>query len=72
VTPYWPPSWNGVHVAGVDLDRNGVVEIVTGPGAGPSSIVRRFLGDGTPLGLDFAPYPGFTGGVFVGGAPLSH
>lgn len=55
----------GVYVAGVDIDGDGVDEIVTGPGAGGGPHVRVF-GAGGPIGDGFFAFsPAFQGGVSV-------
>ena len=71
---YDPSFTGGVFVAAADVNGDGRADIITsvGPGGGPH--VQVFDGAtgatlATPLGSFFAYSPGFTGGVFVAGAP---
>jgi hypothetical protein len=57
----------GVFVGCWDVDRDGVPDVVTGPGAGGGPHVRAFSGrNGTEIVGLFSFVPAFTGGVFVG------
>jgi hypothetical protein len=65
----------GVKLAVKDLDGDAKADIVTGykPGTNGTPRVAGYLGanlsatSGTPAAyFDIEPYPGFTGGVFVG------
>jgi hypothetical protein len=57
----------GVTVAAVDLNNDGIGEIVTGTGAGGAPHVRVFDGATGTLAQEFFAYdPGFLGGVYVG------
>jgi hypothetical protein len=71
---YDPSFTGGVFVAAADVNGDGRADIITsvGPGGGPH--IKVFDGAtgitlATPLGTFFAYSPGFTGGVFVAGAP---
>lgn len=56
----------GVNVALGDLNNDGVLEVVTGAGAGGGPHVRVFSDRGTPLGQGFFAFAeGFNGGVNV-------
>jgi len=55
----------GVRVSAVDLNGDGIMEIVTGPGPGAPPQINRFRADGTFLGGLFAYSSNHTGGVFV-------
>src|SRR5262249_4759498 len=56
----------GVHVAGGDLDGDGLAEIVTGTGQGGSPHVKVFSGASGALLNSFMAYDAaFTGGVNV-------
>jgi hypothetical protein len=70
---YDPGFTGGVFVAAGDVDGDGRADVITGTGTGGAAHVRVFSGTtGAQLGLPgasfFAYDPGFTGGVFVGGA----
>jgi hypothetical protein len=68
--PYGGEYGYGVEVAAVDLDGDGVAEIVTGLGPGPknASWVKVFRADGTEI-AGFLSYPNKTGyGVRVSSA----
>jgi hypothetical protein len=57
----------GVFVGCGDVSKDGVPDVITGPGAGGGPHVRAFSGlDAADLFSAFVFDPGFTGGVFVG------
>ncbi len=67
---YDPKFHGGVKVATTDLDNDGAMDIITGPGHGGGPDVRVF--SGTTLGLikEFMAYdPKFHGGIDVAGVP---
>jgi hypothetical protein len=71
---YDPGFTGGVFVAASDLDGDGRADVITGTGTGGAAHVRAFSGTtggqlAVPGASFFAYDPGFTGGVFVGGAP---
>jgi cyclophilin family peptidyl-prolyl cis-trans isomerase len=56
----------GVSVAVGDVTGDGVEDVITGPGAGDSPLVKVFDGlTGTEIRSFMAYNPGFSGGVFV-------
>src|SRR6185436_11554509 len=56
----------GVRVATGDVNGDGFLDIVTGPGAGAQPHVKVFSGSsGAEIRSFFAYTPGFFGGVFV-------
>ena len=63
---------NGIRVAVKDLDRDNFADLVVGPGIGLPALVTAYTGASlanstVPTQLWQAdPFPGFTGGVFVG------
>ena len=57
----------GVRVATGDVDGDGIVDVITGTGAGSVGHVKVFDGEKFSQMHSFFAYPGFTGGVFVGG-----
>jgi hypothetical protein len=63
----------GVFVAVGDVDGDGHAEVITGPGAGHSSLVEVFNGANLPqVQGSFNAYPAtFTGGVRVGAVDVS-
>ncbi|NBR07791.1 MAG: hypothetical protein EBT92_18795, partial [Planctomycetes bacterium] len=60
----------GTSVAFVDIDGNGIKELVVGAGAGGGPHVKVFSTDGTLLRSFFAFDPGFTGGVSIAAGDL--
>ncbi len=59
---------SGLNVGVTDLDSDGVLDLVFGPGAGRVSNVRIFNGPTLTLVREFRVFdPTFLGGVFVGG-----
>ncbi len=63
---YDPAVTGGVRVAAGDVDGNGVVDIITGAGAGGPPHVRAFDGRTLALAANFLAYgPAFLGGIFV-------
>ena len=50
---YDPGFLGGVSVASGDLNKDGLAEIVTGPGAGGEPLIRVFAGWGAPLDIEF-------------------
>jgi FG-GAP-like repeat/Proprotein convertase P-domain len=68
VTPNAPLFSGGVRVATGDFDGDGNDELVTAMGPGGQWIrIWRLTGGGRVAGLleQFAPYPGFNGGLFI-------
>jgi hypothetical protein len=62
----------GVRVATGDVDGDGMLDIITAPGAGGGPHIRVFSGaDGTLLKEFFAYAPAFAGGVFVASADFN-
>jgi hypothetical protein len=62
----------GVHVATADVNGDGVLDVITGAGAGGGPHVKVFDGaTGDILASFFAYDPSFTGGVSVAGADLN-
>jgi hypothetical protein len=67
---FWPAEQmpNGVRVGVADVDGDGRMDVVTGPGPGSSSHVMAVDGVSLlPLDRVTVFDPGFLGGVFVGG-----
>jgi hypothetical protein len=66
---YVPDFTGGVRVAVGDVNRDGRLDIVTGPGPGGGPHVRVFSGAALPALVEqagfFAFTPAFTGGVYV-------
>lgn len=63
---YDPFFFGGVHVASADVNADGFADIITGPGAGSSPLVRVFSGFNGALIDEFLAYDSqFTGGVHV-------
>lgn len=55
----------GVRVAGRDINNDGLVDIITGPGETGGSLIRIYQsGEATPTELDL--FDGFGNGVYVG------
>ncbi|HYH63740.1 MAG TPA: FG-GAP-like repeat-containing protein, partial [Urbifossiella sp.] len=67
VLPYGGQFTGGVHVAVVDVNRDGELDLVTSPGPGTGSVIRAFDGR---TGFLLADIPVF-GGVFFGGVNLA-
>jgi hypothetical protein len=66
LTPYSPNFRGGVRVATGDVNRDGVQDIITAPGAGGGPHIMVFDGrSGNILHSFFAYDPRFSGGVFV-------
>src|SRR5690606_39051629 len=66
-TPYGNSFHGGVRVATADLDKDGVLEIITAPGPGRDPLVKVFDLAGNEL-LEYritAYSKSFTGGVYV-------
>lgn len=55
----------GVNISAADMDKDGIAEIVTGPGAGGGPHVKVFKADGTLKTELMAYAPNFYGGVDV-------
>jgi hypothetical protein len=69
--PYDPNFTGGVRVAVADVDGDRRGDLLLAPGPGGAPTVTRLRGtDQAPLGSFDAFGPSFTGGVFVGGAPV--
>ena len=66
---YVPGFTGGVRVAVGDVNRDGRLDIVTGPGPGGGPHVRVFSGAALPALVELAGFfaftPAFTGGVYV-------
>jgi len=63
---YDPSFTGGIYVAAGDINHDGIADIVTGPDAGGSPLVKVFSStDGSTLHSFFAYSPTFTGGVRV-------
>lgn len=56
---------SGAFVAAGDVSGDGLDEIVVGSGPGVPAQVKVYNADGSPTGVAFSPYPGFSGGVHV-------
>ena len=67
-----PNNRGGVPVAVKNLDGDTRADILTGAGAGANSVVTAYFGANVtssatpPVAFTLDPFPGFTGGVFVG------
>ena len=67
-----PNNRGGIHLATRNLDGDARADLIVGTGDGAPSRVNAYLGKNIRLGitpptaLDFDPFNGFTGGVFVG------
>jgi FG-GAP-like repeat/Proprotein convertase P-domain len=71
--PGTPPFSGGVRVATGDFDGDGNDELVTAMGPGGRFVrIWRLTGGGRVAGLldEFAPFGGFTGGIFVAAADI--
>ena len=69
---YAPSFTGGVHVAMADVNGDGVLDIITGAGAGGGPHVKVFDGaTGAVLASFYAYTPSFAGGVNVAGADLT-
>ncbi len=69
---YAPSFTGGVHVAMADVNGDGVLDIITGAGAGGGPHVKVFDGaTGAVIASFYAYTPSFTGGVNVAGADLT-
>jgi hypothetical protein len=64
--PYPQDFQGGVMVAAGDLDGDGLVDIITGPGPGGAPHVQVFSGDDLSLLASFFAFSGGAGGVSVG------
>ena len=68
----YPATFNGgVRVAGVDVNGDGLWDILTGPGSGLAPTAKTFRGNtavnlNTWTGFD----PAFLGGIYVGAARI--
>ncbi len=72
LTPYGPNFGAGVRVATGDVNGDGVLDIITAPGAGGGPHVMAFDGrNGSVLASFFAYDPRFGGGVFVASADVN-
>jgi FG-GAP-like repeat/FG-GAP repeat len=68
---FGPSFTGGVRVAAGDFDGDHRADLLLGAGPGATPTVRRLSGiDQSDLGEFLAFSPSFTGGVFVGGAPV--
>ncbi|OWK34427.1 FG-GAP repeat domain-containing protein [Fimbriiglobus ruber] len=66
IEPYPRLFRGGVRVAAYDVNGDGVLDIICAPGPGAAMPVRMFDGrNRAPLG-EFAPFPQFGGGAFIG------
>jgi hypothetical protein len=67
LTPFPGSTANGVTVAAVDRDGDGLPDVIVGLGPNAPSTVRSFKGTNLVLLNEFAPFdPSFMGGIFVG------
>ena len=63
----------GVNVATADVDGNGTIDVITGPGAGMPPLVKVYSGvDGSLIRSFLAYGAGFGGGVFVAAGDVNH
>jgi hypothetical protein len=70
--PYGSGDTAGVRVAAGDVNGDGVVDVVTGLGAGLTPHVKAFSGvDQSELKSFFAQAANFTGGVYVAGGHVN-
>jgi fibronectin-binding autotransporter adhesin len=67
----YPGFTGGVFVAGADVNGDGVADIITGAGSGTGGHVKVFSGSTGALLNSFLAYPGFAGGVSVGGGDVN-
>ncbi|MBN9517855.1 VCBS repeat-containing protein, partial [bacterium] len=66
VTAYDPSFTGGVRVASGDVNRDGVLDLVTAPGVGGAAHVRVFDGSSGAAAASFFAYArDFTGGAYV-------
>jgi hypothetical protein len=56
----------GVRVATADVNGDGTAELLTAPGAGMTTTIKRLTATGAALAAFDAYDPAFQGGVFVG------
>ena len=65
VTPYGTGYHGGVRFARADFNGDGVADLITVPESGIEARVRVWNGVTGALIADFAPFPGYTGGLWV-------
>jgi hypothetical protein len=65
VTPYGNAYTGGVRFARADINGDGVPDVITVPEAGIEGRVRIWDGATGAMIADFAPFPGYTGGLYV-------
>ena len=69
---YVPQFTGGVRIATGDVNNDGIVDVITAPGAGGGPHIRVFSGaTGAVLGEFFAYEPSFLGGVHVASADVN-
>ncbi len=68
--PYQKSMRGGVRVAAADVDGDGIVEIVTGPGPGVNTEIFVFNSSGEKIGEGFKAFSGQRNGVYVAGDDL--
>jgi subtilisin family serine protease len=67
IIAYVPQFTGGVNISLADVDNNGILDIVTGPGVGGGPHVKAFNYSGTTLVSFFAYKASFAGGIEVKG-----
>ncbi len=65
VTPYGNYYHGGVRFARADFNGDGIPELITVPTTGIESRVRVWDGATGGLMVDFAPFPGYSGGLWT-------
>jgi hypothetical protein len=66
---YTPSFTGGVRVAVADVNGDGLLDIITGPGPGSGPHVKVFTGAGVEFSSFIAGDPSYMGGIFVAAIP---
>ncbi|MCS6866027.1 MAG: VCBS repeat-containing protein [Gemmataceae bacterium] len=65
VVPFGDGYRGGVRIARVDINRDGVPDLITATGPGIAARIRIWDGVSAALMADWEPFPGYQGGLWV-------